>query len=148
MNVVTERVYAPHDPDDGSSEGLLAVIVRTSKLQDESLEPGTHFLTDPTLPLQVAMLGHNGGDKIPPHYHPPHERRVVGTPEVLVVVGGSYRMTLTTTRGRDAGSHGIDTGDIVILLSGGHGFTALEDESGMLEVKIGPYLGAADKVRL
>ena len=33
-------------------------------------------------------------------------------------------------------------GDVVVLLWGGHGYSVLEDNTQVLEVKTGPYVGA------
>ena len=145
LNLMTTRIMAPPDPDDGSCEGLLAVVIAVGDAY-EPPDHGTHFLTEPTLPLQAAALSHKTGDRIEPHYHPPHERTVTGTPEVLIVVDGSYLMTVFTTRGVEAASVTLAAGTLVVIVSGGHGFVALEDDSSMFEVKVGPYLGGADKV--
>ena len=40
----------------------------------------------------------------------------------------------------------MKTGDVILLVSGGHGFEMLE-ESEIIEVKQGPYAGEEDKVR-
>jgi hypothetical protein len=40
----------------------------------------------------------------------------------------------------------LETGDVILLVSGGHGFEMLED-SEMIEVKQGPYTGDSDKTR-
>jgi hypothetical protein len=40
----------------------------------------------------------------------------------------------------------LHTGDTIILVSGGHGFEILDDTE-MIEVKQGPYLGDNDKTR-
>jgi hypothetical protein len=40
----------------------------------------------------------------------------------------------------------VQAGDIVQLISGGHGFQVLDDLN-MLEIKQGPYVGDADKER-
>jgi len=43
----------------------------------------------------------------------------------------------------------IGTGDVAILLRGGHGYEILEDGTEVLEVKNGPYVGAdRDRRRL
>ncbi|MEG2082632.1 MAG: hypothetical protein RR011_05330, partial [Oscillospiraceae bacterium] len=36
----------------------------------------------------------------------------------------------------------VHTGDVLILLGSGHGYSILEDGTKVLEVKNGPYLGA------
>jgi len=40
----------------------------------------------------------------------------------------------------------LNQGDVALLAYGGHGFEMLED-SEMIEVKQGPYVGEMDKVR-
>jgi hypothetical protein len=40
----------------------------------------------------------------------------------------------------------LNSGDVILLVSGGHGFTVLEEVE-MIEVKQGPYSGDADKKR-
>ena len=141
----SETVYAPHDPDDGSSEGVLAVIYRPGELGERVR--GASFVTDPTLPLQVAFIGHETGDQVEPHTHPPAKRETRGTPEVLMIAEGTYHLHLYTSRGRSVGLYSLHEGDLVLLVSGGHGLVALERGS-IMEVKMGPYLGADDKVKI
>jgi hypothetical protein len=38
------------------------------------------------------------------------------------------------------------TGDVILLAAGGHGFEMLED-SQIIEIKQGPYVGEEDKIR-
>ena len=40
----------------------------------------------------------------------------------------------------------LGPGDVILLISGGHGFEVLE-ELNMVEVKQGPYVGETDKTR-
>ena len=40
----------------------------------------------------------------------------------------------------------LGPGDVILLISGGHGFEVLE-ELNMVEVKQGPYAGETDKTR-
>ena len=43
-------------------------------------------------------------------------------------------------------SRTIESGDVILLIKGGHGFEVLEDLE-MFEVKQGPYAGDADKIK-
>lgn len=141
MKITTHRVC---DPNDGT---LLAAVTTVEVETDEDVKSGAHFLSAPDWPLQVAAITHNAGEGFAPHYHPPVKRETVGTPEVLVVTMGSYRLTVFTEGGVEVESLSLSPGNIVTLLRGGHGAKALEDGSEMVEVKMGPYLGDADKVR-
>ena len=40
----------------------------------------------------------------------------------------------------------LESGDVILLAFGGHGFEMIED-SEIIEVKQGPYVGEADKTR-
>jgi hypothetical protein len=43
-------------------------------------------------------------------------------------------------------SYVLNKGDVVLLATGGHGFTMLE-QSEIIEVKTGPHLGDTDKTK-
>lgn len=121
--------------------------VDEGKLPDEGLPPGVYFASEDGWPLQVAFLSHNAGGGCLPHHHPPVTRTMTGTPELLLVMGGSYRLDLFTAAGVPISSHQLGIGTMVMIQGGGHSVTALVDESVMFEVKVGPYLGKHDKVR-
>jgi mannose-6-phosphate isomerase-like protein (cupin superfamily) len=81
---------------------------------------------------------------IPRHIHKPLERHIIGMAEVLVVRSGHCQIevydeqkTLVTTRD-------LYKNDVVLMVGGGHGFQIMEDTV-LLEIKQGPYLGADDK---
>ena len=78
------------------------------------------------------MLGHYH-NKVP---------RVEITGEVLVVMTGSIRATLYDDNNGQICQLKVASGDVLILLSGGHGYEILEDDTHVLEIKNGPYLGA------
>ena len=40
----------------------------------------------------------------------------------------------------------LEAGDVVLLLDGGHSFDIIDDAR-MIEIKQGPYVGEADKLR-
>ena len=128
-------------------DGTVLVTIITVNQTYPAWDNGVHFLTPDHLPLQAAVIGHEkAGTGFEPHYHPPVERTIVGTPELLMIVAGSYRLTVFETDGTEVESLTVRLGDVIVLVSGGHGMKALENESGMFEVKVGPYLGSADKV--
>jgi hypothetical protein len=107
---------------------------------------GLEFVTDPSLPLQVGMMRYPAGRVIEAHYHPPEVHTVRGTPEAIEVRKGKVRADIYTVAGELVESVVVSAGDAIILVAGGHGFEVLE-EAEMVEFKIGPYLGDADKVR-
>ncbi|MCZ7621578.1 hypothetical protein KsCSTR_16320 [Candidatus Kuenenia stuttgartiensis] len=120
---------------------LLAIIIRS----DYSKE-GIEFFTPNEFSQQLAYMNRPAGYKIAPHVHNKIQREVFYTQEVLFIKSGKVKVDFYTD---DQGFHDsriLETGDIILLASGGHGFTMLEPTE-MIEVKQGPYAGEADKTR-
>lgn len=120
---------------------LLAVIVSSS-----FNEPGIHFFTPDDLSQQLAYMHHPAGKIIEPHIHNPVSRNVQFTQEVLFIKRGRLRVDFYDCDQRYLESRILQTGDVILLATGGHGFEVLE-EIEMVEVKQGPYAGDADKTR-
>jgi hypothetical protein len=118
---------------------VLAIIVR-----GEYHPTSTTFLTTPDLEQQVGFVVHPAGESIPSHVHRPEERHLTGTSEVLVVIKGKCEIDLFDDEHRLVATHLLGQGDVILLASGGHGFRMLEDTI-LLEIKQGPYMGQAEK---
>jgi hypothetical protein len=82
------------------------------------------------------------GGEIARHMHLPIERHVVGTTEVIVVQQGRCEVDIYGQDRRVVATRELRVGDILIAVSGGHGFRVLDDTI-LLEVKQGPYPGDA-----
>lgn len=120
---------------------LLAIILRGSYR-----ESGIHFLTANDLSQQLAFMRHPPGKSIAPHVHNPVERRVSLTQETLFIRKGRMRVDFYDEARRYLRSYELLTGDVILLIKGGHGFEVLEDTE-FVEVKQGPYAGDHDKTR-
>jgi mannose-6-phosphate isomerase-like protein (cupin superfamily) len=107
---------------------------------------GISFFTPDESPQQLAFMKHATGKKISPHIHNSVKREIYYTNEVLLIRKGRLRVDFYDNSKTYIESHILTAGDIVILTSGGHGFTVIEDLE-MFEVKQGPYVGELDKVR-
>ena len=124
---------------------LLAIIIRNDRPP-----PGTCFFTHPSDELQVGVMLHPKGHVIAAHTHNPDARAITRTSEVLYIKRGSvridfYGVEMDETCSYLVGSLVLASGDLVILLSGGHGLEMLA-ETEIIEVKQGPHLN--DKVPL
>ena len=106
----------------------------------------TQFLTPDHFGQQMGMIVYGAGQEIQPHLHLPVVREVHGTTEVIVVRKGSCAIDIYDRNKALLSTHELGTGDIVLLLAGGHGFRMREDTV-LFEVKQGPYVGMADKER-
>jgi len=122
-------------------EETLAIIVRA-----EFSEPGIHFFTQPDFSQQLAYMHHPAGHLIEPHIHNPVPRQVHYTQEVLFIRKGRLRVDFYDEKREYLESRELHSGDVILLIAGGHGFKVLEEVE-MIEVKQGPYVGEGDKTR-
>jgi mannose-6-phosphate isomerase-like protein (cupin superfamily) len=120
---------------------ICAIIIRSDYEQS-----GIRFFTPPEFSQQLAYMRHEKGEIIEPHVHNEVSREIVRTQEVLVVKSGKVQVDLYTGENEYWRSFTLRAGDLILLASGGHGFTMLEPTE-MIEIKQGPYLGDQDKVR-
>jgi hypothetical protein len=104
------------------------------------------FFTRDEDTLQLGYMRREKGYKIQPHIHRRTPRLVEYTNEVLIVRSGKVKVTFYDDRREFSRDLVLETGDIVLLMQSGHGFEMLEDCE-MVEVKQGPYVGEADKLR-
>ena len=124
-----------------SGEELLAIIIP----HDHESE-GIEFFTPDSFSQQLAYMHHPEGKIIQPHVHNPVKRSVTFTQEVLFIRKGKLRVDFYNNQKKYLQSHILEQGDIILLITGGHGFESLE-EIEMIEVKQGPYIGEQDKTR-
>lgn len=119
----------------------LAIIVR-----HDFAKPGVHFFTPGEFSQQLGYMQHPVGKVIQPHVHTSAPRAVEYTQEVLFIKKGKLRVDFYSREQGYLESRVLEAGDVILLASAGHGFEVLEDIE-MFEVKQGPYVEHADKVR-
>jgi hypothetical protein len=119
----------------------LAIIIRS-----DYKKPGIEFFTGHNDPMQIGYMNREKEYSISPHRHNAVERTVHFTHEVLFVKSGKVRVDFYDNTQDYIKSSIIHQGDIILLADGGHGFKMLE-ESELIEVKQGPYVGELDKIR-
>lgn len=120
---------------------LLAMIIRN----DYECE-GVDFITPNEYSQQVAYMHHPTGRVIDAHVHNLIHRNVVMTQEVLFIKKGVLRVDFYDEYEDYLESKKLYAGDVILLISGGHGFQVIEEVE-MIEVKQGPYSGDQDKKR-
>lgn len=120
---------------------LLAMIIRNNYKCE-----GVDFITPSEYSQQVACMHHPTGKTIAAHVHNMVHRNVVLTQEVLVIKKGILRVDFYDEYEDYLESRDLFAGDIILLVSGGHGFLVLEEVE-MIEIKQGPYAGDNDKKR-
>lgn len=120
---------------------ILAMIIR-----DDYQCEGVDFITPNEYSQQVAYMHHPTGSDIDAHVHNLVHRNVVMTQEVLFIKKGILRVDFYDDYEDYLESRDLYAGDIILLVSGGHGFHVIEEVE-MIEVKQGPYSGDQDKKR-
>jgi hypothetical protein len=124
-----------------SGQQLLALILRSEFESD-----GIEFFTPSHFSQQLGYMNRPKGFTITPHLHNVVNRDVELTQEVLFIKSGSVKMDIYDLDKKLIQTCVLNKGDVVLLASGGHGFTMLE-KSEIIEVKTGPHLGEKDKTR-
>lgn len=120
---------------------ILAIIINK-----DFNEPGIHFFTPDNFSQQLAYMRHPKDKVIQPHVHNPLTREVRYTQEVLFIKRGKLRVDFYNDHQDYLESRILESGDVILLATGGHGFEVIEDVE-IIEVKQGPYAGELDKTR-
>lgn len=120
---------------------ILAIIIPNGYYSE-----GTKFFTPGSFSQQLAFISRKAGEVINAHVHNIVKREVHLTHEVLVIKKGKIKVNFYNSDQKFFDSRVLNTGDIILLSGGGHGFEFLEDTE-MVEVKQGPYFGKKDKTK-
>lgn len=121
---------------------ILALIIRS----DINIEK-SEFFSPTEYPFQLGVHVRKKGDEFDPHIHKPVERKINTTQEFLYIQKGRVRAILYDEHQIPVAKTVLNEGDAILLVSGGHGFKILED-SKIIEIKQGPYIGEEkDKIK-
>jgi hypothetical protein len=120
---------------------MIAIVIYAEYHSD-----GIEFFTPHNFSQQLASMKRPKGYKIPAHIHKPVPRKVKYTQETLFIKKGCVEITFYDEKKEYLDTRILKTGDVILLVSGGHDFVMLEDTE-MIEVKQGPYAGEDDKER-
>ena len=91
-------------------------------------EPGLQFFTPDNYQQQLASMSYKPGKIIPAHAHPVVHRDVFYTQETLFIRKGKLRVDFYRDESREwCCSRVLRAGDVILLISGGHGFEVLEE---------------------
>ena len=122
-----------------NNNNVLAIIIRESFSKE-----GIEFFTPDDYSQQVGYMKRPKGYHIKPHIHYQIPRTVSTLQEVLLIKKGKVRVDFYDAQKKYLISEILLKGDLIILVSCGHGFSMLE-ESEIIEVKQGPYMEEKDK---
>jgi len=123
-----------------TSNGQALCYVIREKTQPKQ----TTFITPPEDKQQVGFIVYPKDSVIARHIHKPLERHITGMAEVLVVRSGHCQIEVYDEQKSLVAVRDLYQNDVVLMVGGGHGFRIKEDTV-LLEIKQGPYLGVEDK---
>jgi hypothetical protein len=111
-------------------------------IPSEDWNEGLGFYSEDDDFIQVGTWRYNSGKELLAHIHNEVERKINRTQEVLYIRKGKISAKIYDLQENFVEEITVNQGDTLILLNSGHGYTILEDDTQVLEVKNGPYLGA------
>jgi hypothetical protein len=91
--------------------------------------------------LQVGTWRYNCGQQLRAHSHNIVPREVNRTNEVVVVLQGAMAARIFDEQREFVETVTVREGELLLLMNGGHDYTILEDNTRILEIKNGPFLG-------
>jgi len=111
-------------------------------IPSEAWADGLGFYSNDDEFIQVGSWQYNKGKELLKHIHNQVNREVVRTQEVLYIKRGSIKAKIYSLEEEFVEELIANQGDTLILLNSGHGYEILQDNTQVLEIKNGPYLGA------
>lgn len=120
-----------------SNNEVLARHISKTDIKD-----GLSFFSQDNEFIQVGSWNYNKDKVLLKHIHNEVERKVFRTQEVLYIVSGKIEAEIYDLNEKFIEKIEVSEGEILILLNSGHGYKILENNTKVIEIKNGPYLGA------
>lgn len=105
------------------------------------LPQGLTFFSEDKDFLQVGSWNYQKGKKLLAHIHNKAERKIEWTQEFIFIVQGKLKAFLYDEEAQFIQEIIVNAHEGLILFRGGHGYEIMEDETKVMEVKNGPYIG-------
>jgi hypothetical protein len=117
-------------------------------IKSNDITKGLNFFSNDDEFIQVGSWKYDAGKELDAHIHNEFPRTVMRTCETFIVLSGSLEVGFFDLNRVFLESLVINKGDILIILECGHSVKILEDNTAVLEVKNGPFLGVeTDKTK-
>ena len=118
-------------------EMVLARVIKSEELW----KGGLSFFSQDQEFIQVGSWGYEAGKELKAHIHNEVRREVLWTQEVIYVKQGQIKAHIYDSNEKKVADIDVNAGDVIILLRGGHGYTITQNDTQVLEIKNGPYVG-------
>ena len=124
-------------------ESIKNGVMLARHITQEDIKPGLNFFSKDEEFIQVGVWGHYEKDKeLKAHIHNTVERMANRTYEALYVIKGALEAVIYDMDETPVETLQVRQGEILVLLESGHGYFIKEEDTNVLEIKNGPYLGA------
>lgn len=117
-------------------------VILARHITAEDMKEGLNFFSKDEEFIQAGAWEYNAGKELLAHIHNEVPRSITRTCEVLYIICGSLEASIYDLNGNKAEILKVKAGELLVLLESGHGYKILEDNTRVLEIKNGPYLGA------
>jgi len=107
----------------------------------EELDGPFKFFTKDEDNLQISRWNHPKSYKCKPHVHNRINRTIDLVNEVIIVRSGELKVTFFTMSGKPFAEKILREGDICHCMECGHGYEILTEDTKVLEIKNGPFMG-------
>jgi len=108
--------------------------------KSEDWAEGLEFLTPNETFIQTGTWWYQKGKELKAHRHIVNKRTAERTQETVIVLSGSMRIDFYGENNIIFHQEVLKTSDLCIILSMGHGYVILEDNTKIIEVKNGPFI--------
>ena len=117
-------------------DGKIGAILHCKDDWNEGLD----FLTSDDAFIQAGTWWYGEGKVLKAHRHIINERYVDITQETVVVMNGSMRIDFYNKENKVFQQEIVFTGDMCVILTVGHGYQILEENTKVIEIKNGPFI--------
>jgi hypothetical protein len=123
------------------------LIAITGSVDD--MPKGNNFITDNDLPMQVGIMHADKTDSYKNHIHKVRNHQYTSiSMEYHIIIRGKVRLSLFNDDKTLIKKIILKPNMFSLLVHGGHGYEVLEDDTVMVECKLGNFEGVeSDKVR-
>ena len=122
------------------------LVAKVFRFQNKKFK-GIKFFTPNNFNMQLGLMAHSKNHIIRPHIHINKKRIIKHMSELLIIFSGKLRVYFYDKNKNRAKSITLKKKDMILLLTGAHGFKVIEKIE-MIEIKQGPFEIGKDKVRL
>ena len=124
-------------------------VIFVKKISLDNIKKGISFYSNDEDFIQVGTWNYEKGQYLAAHNHNIMERKINRTNEIIIILEGKLKIDVYNENDEKIAELEAKKNDLLIMINGGHGYHILEDNTKVIEIKNGPYLGAEkDRRRL